>query len=216
MQSIVAEKRDILGKKVKNLRTQGVLPAVVYGKGKDAEPISVKEGDFLKLWRSAGESTIVTLTMGNEKKNVLIQDVMFDPVKNIPIHADFFMVDMEKPIRISVPFEFIGESDAIKNGGILVKVMHSLNIEALPKNLPHNIPVDITALKNMGDAISVKDITIPAGVAVIDGLEEVVVMAEAPRVEEEVKEERTLDSIEVVGKKEKEAEAAAEAAAETK
>src|SRR3990167_6076285 len=105
MQSIVAEKRDIVGKKVKNLRKQGILPGVVYGKGAEAEPISVKEGDFMKLWRSAGESTVVTLELGNTKKNVLIQDVEFHPIKNIPTHLDFLTVDMNKSIRVAVPLE---------------------------------------------------------------------------------------------------------------
>ena len=214
MQSIVAEKREIMGKKVKNLRKQGVLPAVVYGKGMDTEAISVKEGDFMKLWRSAGESTVVTLELGKTKKNVLIQDVEFHPIKNIPTHIDFLAVDMNKSIRVAVPLEFAGESDAVKSGGILVKVMHSLNIEALPKDLPHAIAVDISLLKNIDDSIAVRQVAVPAGVTVLDVPEEVVVLVSPPRAEEEVKEERTLDSIEVVGKKEKEAEAAAEAAAE--
>jgi len=233
MQSIIAEKREILGKKVKNLRAQGVLPAVVYGKGATAEPISIQEKDFTKLWRSAGESTVVELVIGKsrrkvgtptslsedndsasgDKKNVLIQDVVFHPIKNTPTHVDFLTVDMNKTIRVEVPLEFIGESEAVKSGGILVKVIHALNIEALPKDLPHVISIDISILKNIEDSIAVKDVTVPAGVKVLNAPEETVVLVSPPRAEEEIKEERTLDSIEVVGKKEKEAEAAAEEAA---
>ena len=153
MQSIVAEKRDILGKKVRNLRKQGFLPAAVYGGGKNAEAISVKEADFMKLWKSAGESTVVELDVGNDRKNVLIHDVDIDPIKDKPIHVDFYAVDMTKKIHVDVALEFIGESEAVKSGGVLVKVFHSLKVEALPKDLPHTISVDISALKSLEDSI---------------------------------------------------------------
>jgi len=207
MQSITAEKRDILGKKTKTLRQKGVLPAVVYGKGKSAENISVKESDFLKLWKSAGESTVVALEVGSEKKNVLIHDVAVDPLKDTPTHVDFYIVDMNKPITLDVALEFIGESDAIKAGGILVKVVHTVKIEALPKDLPHSLSIDISPLKEMTDTITVKDIKLPHGVKMLDNLDETVVLVEPPRSEEELKatEEATpaLDTstIEVLSKK---------------
>ena len=207
MQSIVAEKRDILGKKVRNLRKQGFLPAVVYGGGKSAEPITIKESEFLKLWKSAGESTVVELDIGKEKKNVLIHDVDIDPIKDNPTHVDFYVVDMTKKIHVDVALEFIGESDAVKIGGILVKVLHSLKVEALPKDLPHSISIDISRLKAAGDSIMVKDVKIPKEVKVSDNPEETVAMVEAQRAEEEKEVEETatpsLESIEVVGKKPK-------------
>ncbi|KKT29261.1 MAG: 50S ribosomal protein L25 [Candidatus Azambacteria bacterium GW2011_GWC2_45_7b] len=216
MQSIVAEKRDILGKKVRNLRKQGFLPAAVYGGGKNAEAISVKEADFMKLWKSAGESTVVELDVGNDRKNVLIHDVDIDPIKDKPIHVDFYAVDMTKKIHVDVALEFIGESEAVKSGGVLVKVFHSLKVEALPKDLPHTISVDISALKSLEDSIKVKDLALPAKVKALDGPDETVVLVETPRVEEEVKAEETpsLESIEVVSKKPKAGEEE-EAAEET-
>ncbi len=218
MQSIVALHRDILGKKVRTLRHKGFLPAVLYGKGKKTEPISVKEIDFIKLWKSAGESSIVTLELGKEKKNVLIQDVVLDPLKNNPIHADFYLVDMEKEIKVAVSLEFIGESDAVRRGGILVKVMHELTIESLPKDLPHSISIDISVLKEMNDSIAVKDVVVPASVKKLDGSDEIIIKVEPPRSEEEIKTESeapSLESIEVVGKKEK-AEALEENSEEAK
>mgnify|MGYP001583309998 CR=1 FL=1 len=208
MDTITAQKRDIQGKKVKNLRKQGFLPAVVYGGGKSAESITVKESEFLKLWKSAGESTVVELDIGDEKKNVLIHDVDIDPVKDNPIHVDFYAVDMTKKIHVDVALEFIGESDAVKVGGILVKVLHALKVEALPNDLPHSISIDISKLKAAGDSITVKSVKISKGVKVLDNPEETVVMVEALRAEEEVKAEETaeapsLESIEVVGKKPK-------------
>lgn len=208
MDTITAQKRDIQGKKVRNLRKQGFLPAVVYGGGKSAESITVKEAEFLKLWKSAGESTVVELDIGKEKKNVLIHDVDIDPLKDNPIHVDFYAVDMTKKIHVDVLLEFIGESDAVKAGGILVKVLHALKVEALPNDLPHSILIDISQLKAAGDSITVKDVKIPKGVKILDNPEETVVMVEAPRAEEEVKAAETaeapsLESIEVVGKKPK-------------
>jgi len=205
MQSITAEKRDILGKKTKNLRKKGILPAVLYGKGESSESISVKESDFLKLWKTVGESTVVALEVGNEKKNVLIHDVAIDPLKDTPTHIDFYIVDMNKPITIDVALEFTGESDAVKAGGILVKVLHEVKIEALPKDLPHSLFVNISSLKEMTDTITVKDIKLPHGVKMLDNLDETIVLIEPPRSEEELKaaEEATpsLDTIEVLSKK---------------
>lgn len=205
MQSIVAEKRDILGKKTRNLRKQGFLPAVVYGGGKSAESITVKESEFLKLWKSAGESTVVELDIGKEKKNVLIHDVDIDSLKDNPIHVDFYAVDMTKKVHVEVALEFTGESEAVKAGGVLVKVLHSLKVAALPKDLPHSMSVDLSLLKTIGDSVTIKDIKVPSGVKILDNLEETIIVAEAPRVEEEIKavetETPTLESIEVLSKK---------------
>ena len=205
MESIAALKRDILGKKTRNLRKRGFLPAVVYGGGKSAQPITIKESEFLKLWKSAGESTIIELDIGKEKKNVLIHEVDIDPIKDNPIHVDFYTVDMAKKIHVDVALEFIGESDAVKAGGILVKVLHAIKVEALPNDLPHSISVDISQLKIAGDSIIVDAVKIPKGVKILDNPEETVAMVEALRAEEEVKVEEapSLESIEVVGKKPK-------------
>ena len=205
MESIIAEKRDILGKKTRNLRKRGFLPAVVYGRGKNAESIAVKESDFMKLWKSAGESTVIELVLGGQKKNALIHDVAIDPLKDKPIHADFYAVDMHKKTRVDVPIEFIGESEAVKAGGVLVKVLHSLNIEAMPKDLPHLISIDISAIKTVGDSILVSDIEAPVGTRILDNPAETIAVVEAPRVEEEIKVEEapSLESIEVVSKKPK-------------
>lgn len=215
MQSIVAEKRDILGKKTKNLRRQGFLPAVIYGKGKPSESIAVKEIDFLKLWKAAGESSIVELELDGKKRNVLIQDVAMDPLKDKPIHADFYAVDMTKTVKVEVPLEFIGESDAVKSGGILVKVLHAIKVESLPADLPRALHVDLSILKNIGDSFAVKDLKAHNGVKTLENPDEIIALVEAPRAEEELKGEEaapSLESIEVLSKKPK---AEGEEAAET-
>src|SRR3989338_7090247 len=216
MQSIVAEKRDILGKKTNSLRKRGFLPAVIYGKGKPSESIAVKEIDFLKLWKAAGESSIVELELDGKKRNVLIQDVAIDPLKDTPIHADFYAVDMTKTVKVEVPLEFIGESDAVKGGGILIKVSHAVEVESLPADLPRSLSVDLSILKNIGDSFAVKDLKVSKGVKMLKNLDEIIALVEAPRAEVELKGEEavapSLESIEVLSKKPK---AEGEEAAET-
>ena len=201
------------------MRRRGFLPAVIYGKKKASESIALKEADFFKLWKSAGESSIVEVKVGAEKYNALVQDVAMDPLKDKPVHADFYVVEMDKPIKVDVPLEFIGESEAVRVGGILVKVAHEVKIEALPKDLPHSIAIDISMLKNFGDSLSIKDLKIPQGIEILNNPDETVVLVEAPRSDEEIKggvEEAPADlgQIEVVGKKAKEAEEGEESGAE--
>ncbi|MEK7503100.1 MAG: 50S ribosomal protein L25, partial [Patescibacteria group bacterium] len=187
---------------------------------KESTPIALKETEFIKAWKSAGESSILELEIDGKKENVLIHDIDFDPLKDNPIHADFLVVEMNKPIKVDVKIEFTGESDAVKAGGSLVKVMHEIHIEALPKDLPSEIVVDISSIKEMGGSIKIEDIKIPSGVTILNSPSVMVVFVEAPKTEEELKAEEataagaSLETIEVVGKKEKEAEAAAEAEAE--
>lgn len=212
MLTLNAQERDLLGKKTKALREKGLIPAVLYGKKEKTVSISIPFKDFLKIWKEAGESTLIELALNDKKETVIIHEVAFDPVKNIPIHADLYRVEMDKLIRAEVPLLFIGESAAVKNlGGVLVKVIREAEIEALPKDLPHEIPVDIAKLQSFDDQITVKDLSLPAGVKVAQEPNDIVAFVEEPK-EEEIAETETkpkLEDIEVVGRKEKE-EAAAE------
>lgn len=207
MQTLIAQKREIFGKKVKNLRKEGLIPAVVYGGEKESTPITLKEKDFVKVWKSAGESSIILLEIDGKKENVLIHDIAFDPIKDNPIHSDFLIVEMDKPIKVDVKVNFVGESPAVKAGGFLIKVIHELRVEALPKNLPQEINVDISAISEMGGSIKVEDIKIAGEFKILNNLGDIVALVEAPRTEEELKaeegESKSIEDIEVVGKKEK-------------
>ncbi len=163
------------------------MPAVLYGQDVPSTPLSVLMKDFENVLREAGETSLVTLkVVGGKSYNVLIHDVAKDPLTLEPIHADFYAVRMDKPIEAKVPLAFIGESPAVEGeGGILVKVVHELEVRALPKDLPHEIPVDLTLLEKIGNKIHVKDLTLPAGVSAHAPLEEVLALIEPPRVEEE-------------------------------
>lgn len=214
---LIAQKRDIVGKRVHSLRVKGFLPGVVYG-GKDgAHSIAVPLKDFLKVLKSAGESTLVDLAIeGGGTRSVLIHDVGYDPIKNIPIHVDFYEARADKPIRVNVAVVFTGEADAVKIlGGVLLKVVHELEVEALPKNLPHEITIDLSKLKTLDDAILISSINLPNDAVIVGEKDAVIAKIMPPRTEEELadldtKKEVSLDDIEVVPKGKKEEEEGAD------
>lgn len=186
MQELKAKSRKELGKKVKTLRRAGFLPAVLYGENVPSLPITVSYQDFAGAYREAGESTLLKLGLEDKTFNVLIYDVKKDAISGIPLHADFYAVRMDKEIKTKVPIEFFGESPAAKNeGGILVKVLQEVEIEALPQDLPHELRTDLAALSTIGSRLFIKNIMLPKGVKILADSEEVVVLVEAPRLEEE-------------------------------
>ncbi len=213
MFTIKAKKRseDI---KLDTLRKAGEIPAVFYGAGRKNTPISLSLVEFKKIWREAGESSVVSVKTPEEDVDILIQEVQVDPVTEEPVHADFLAIDMKKKIRVKVPLVFEGISNAVKNGiGNLVKVLYEVEIEALPTDLPHDLVVDISSLEGLDSQIFVSNIKLPAGVTVITDTKEVVASIVAQVEEkEEVVVPVDLSAIEVEkkGKKEEEGEPAAE------
>ncbi len=211
MSNIQATTRDT-NAHIAALRTSGMIPAVFYGAGKPTTSISVSQSEFQKVWKEAGESSTITLTLDNEKVDVLIHEVQFDPVKGTPIHVDFLVVDMNKPVQVAVPVEFEGVSPAAKsNLGTLVKVMYEIEVKALPKNLPHAIVADLSKLQALHNQILVSDLKFPAGVTPVPAADEVVASL-AAQVEESNEPQAPVDlsKIEVEKKGKKEEEAAAE------
>lgn len=211
MLKLIAEKREIFGKKLRTIKRQDKIPAVLYGRKIKNKFIFVPLKDFKKIWKEAGKSTIIEIIEKDNVKplNVLINDVALNPIKDEPIHIDFYAVEMDKPIKAKVPLVFIGIAPVVKeSGGILVKVIHDLEIEALPKDLPHEINIDISKLKTFEDRIFVKDILLPKSVKIIAKEDEVIALAELPKEEliEEVK--MSIEDIEVAkkGKESKEKE----------
>lgn len=199
-----------------NLRKEGIIPAVFYGKKQASQPVAIQRSEFLKVWKAVGESGVVSLVGPHGTVDALIHEVSVDPVTEIPQHADFYVFEKGKKIEVNIPLVFVGVSPAVKDlSGNLVKVMHEIAIEASPENLPHEIEVDISALVDFDSQILAKDITLPKGVSLASDEEEVVASVSAPRADEP--EEPTvapdLSSIEVV-KKGKKDEEGTEGAAE--
>ncbi len=216
MFSIKAKAR-IIGEKLDVLRKGGQIPAVFYGAGKASTSISVGNVEFKKVWRNAGESSAVQVIMPTGNVDVLIHEVQVDPVTDEPIHIDFLAIDMKKKIKVNVELDFIGVSLAVKSGiGTIVKVLHEVEIEALPADLPHALTVDISKLATLQDQIFVSDIKIPKGVEVITAGHDVVAsVVEQVEEKEEVVAPVDLSAIEVEkkGKKEEEGVEGGETAA---
>ncbi|MFA6536133.1 MAG: 50S ribosomal protein L25 [Candidatus Paceibacterota bacterium] len=191
---------------LKKLRSEGLMPAVFYGRKEKSTPIAIKLADFEKALKEAGESSVIQLKGEGVDAEALIQEVDLDPVKETPRHADFYVIEKGKKLEISVPIEFMGTSSAVKDlGGTLVKVLHELEIEALPKDLPHSIQVDISALINLDSKIHAKDIALPDGVILKSKPEEVVAaISEAVKEEEKPAEPIDIANIELSEKKGKE------------
>lgn len=206
--TLTATKRDATGKSAaKALATEDRIPAVVYGPKQAATPISLSLPEFKKVLRDAGESSVIALSGLGSDMQVLIHDVDLDPVTSLPRHADLYAIEKGAKVEVAVPLSFVGEAPAVKAGANLVKVMHELEIEADPANLPHEIEVDVSGIALVGDQIHVRDLAIPHGVTVKVEGEEVVALAQA--VQEEVEEETAapdMDAIEVEGKGKSEAE----------
>ena len=213
---IKATKRNE-GVDLDTLRKGGEIPAVFYGAGKTSTSISVSIIDFKKIWREAGESSTVKISIGDNNIDALIHEVQVHPVTEEPIHVDFLVVDMNKKIKVNVPLEFVGISNAVKNGlGNLVKVLHEVEVEALPKDLPHNLEIDVSKLEAVNDQIFVSDIKLPTGVVIITNEHDVVASVVAQVEEkEEVVAPVDLSAIEVEKKGKKEEEGAEGETAET-
>lgn len=207
---LTAQKREIFGKKAKALRRQGFVPAELYGHGLDNLHLMVPAKDFSKVFKEVGESTIVKLKVEDSKFNVLIHDFQKNSLTDEFSHIDFYSVRMDEKIRTFVPLEFIGEAPAVKEqGGILVKAMQEVEIEALPADLLHHINVDIGLIKAIGDSIFIKDLNFNKGVKVLVGPETVVATVIEMAKEEEIKPEVKVEDVKVESeerKKEKEAE----------
>jgi len=196
--------------KVDALRKSGKIPGVFYGAGQTTTSISLSIIEFKKIWREAGESSAVKVTTPTGSIDALIHEVQVDPVTNEPIHVDFLAIDMKKKIKVKVPIVFEGISNAVKSGiGNLVKVLHEIEVEALPGDLPHNLIADISKLETLENNVLVSDIKLPAGVEAITSSTEVVASIIAQVEEkEEVAAPVDLTAIEVEKKGKKEEEGA--------
>lgn len=183
-----SKKREVFGKKVKTLKNEGQIPAVVYGGRNSNLPISINFDEFNKVFKIAGETTIIKLFIDGEKfRNVLIYDIFKDPVKGNVRHVDFYEVKMDEKIIKKVPLVFAGTAPAVIDlGGVLVKSMQELEIRAFPADLPRDIQVDISMLKTFDDNILVRDIKLPNNVETLENQQTSVAVVMAPRSDAEI------------------------------
>lgn len=210
MLSLVVQKRPASGK-AKSILAKGSVPAVVYGAHQESTPIVVDARAFEKIFKEAGEATIVSLEgVGSTALPTLIHEVDLDPLTNRPRHIDFYAVTKGQKVEVEIPLTFVGEAPAIKAGHNLIKVLHELPIKADPMNLPHDIEVDVSTLANVGDQVHVRDLKLPSGVELMISEDEVVILVQEVKEEvEEVAPAADLSAIEVEKKGKEDEEAAA-------
>lgn len=212
---LTVEQRNTFGKAVKSLRKKGLIPAELYGRGIENMHVVVKRKEFAKIFKEAGESSVITLRIGGDTRSALINDVGYDPVTDEVVNVDFYQIRLDEKIRVKVPIEFTGESPAVKAGGVLVKAMKELEVEALPTTIPHAFTVDVSEIKEIGQSIYVEQLSIPKDIKVLVSLKTVVASVTAKMTEEQeaaLAQEGNVEAVKVeVEEKKAEREATKEA-----
>lgn len=198
---LVAEKREPSKHSSRNARNAGKIPAVVYGKGVDAVSISVDYSDFLRTFRKTKQSAIINLTVDGKDHPVLVHQYSLDPVKDTFKHVDFFAVNLKEKTVVRVPLIFTGESEAVKNfGGTFISNHSELEIRCLPTEIPQNIQIDITCLKNLHDHVTITDLNLSEKLEVMSLDPETVICTVTGRSNEEESEVETTEETETAEK----------------
>lgn len=212
--ALEVKKRD---KKAKPgvLRREGMVPGVVYGHGLETVEVLAPYAQFVKIYKEAGESSLVDLNLAGEGTfKVLFHEVDLDPLTDKIIHFDLYRVKMTEKLEATIKLKFIGLAPAVaEKGGVLVKNLDELEVRCLPGDLVSEIEVDLSGLKDFGNAIKVSDLKIPQGIEVLNDKGLNVVIATEP-MEEEVAPsaavEEKVEEVEVIKKEKKEEETAEE------
>ncbi len=206
MISLKANKRK--QEDLKELRAKEKVPAVLYGSKIKNLNLEVDLKEFNKVYKEAGESSLISLEVKDEKEKflVLIHDIQFNVVTDKPIHIDFYQPNLKEEVEIMIPLIFEGEAPVIKSlGGTLIKNISEIKVKALPQDLPKEIKIDISKLKTFDDNILVKDLQVSSGIKISKDPDEIIITVSAPeKVEEELEKPIEEKETEVITKEEKE------------
>lgn len=192
--------------KAKYLRRKGLVPGVLYGHGVTNVNLQASAADLAKVYKKAGTSTLIELDLGKDKRVALIHDLDLNPVTDEISHVDFHQVKLDEKIKTDIQLVFTGEPPAVKElDGTLFTNKDSVEVEALPQDLVHEIIIDISGLKTFEDVIHMKDISAPKGITILTDPDELVATVHPPRSEEELAalEEEVKEDIEGVEVEEK-------------
>lgn len=174
--TLAVEKRKILGKNVKKLRREDILPANIYGRNIKSLAVQVPYKEFEKVYKEAGETGLVDVEIAGEIKPSLIHNLQQDYYNHRILHVDFYQVNLKEKVKTTVPIQIVGEARAVSDKlGLLLQPLSQIEIEALPTDLPEKIEVDVTHLAAVNDQVAVKDIKTPTGVTILTGPEQVLV-----------------------------------------
>jgi len=183
-----AEERKITGRKVKTLRSKGILPGNVYGKKIKSISVQVNLKEFESVYKEVGETGLLDLMVGKEVRPVLVHNLQVNPKSDEPVHVDFLQVDLKAKVSAEVPVELVGESPAEKQGiGTVVQQINEIEVEALPTDLPEKFEVNVEGLSEVDQAIYVKDLKVDrTKVELKSDPEAIVAKVEPPQKEEVV------------------------------
>lgn len=211
------EPREVLGKKVRTLRSGGLTPANVYGHGVQSQAVQADTPALTQLLRTAGRNVIIDLHVRGEAKprSVMVRAVQRDPVSDKLLHVDFYQVSLREKMRAEVPLVLVGEAPAVSTyHGVLLQSLDTVMVEALPADIPPHIEVDVSSLAELEAALFLKDLVIDPKVQVLTDPELVVAKVAAPRLavelEEEVAAEEEVEEEAAAAEEEREAPEAAE------
>jgi large subunit ribosomal protein L25 len=212
-----AQERDVVGTtSAQRLRREGLIPGVIYGRGKKPHAIAVPERELrAALTGSAGLHAILDVTLSGQKTShaSILKDYQVDPIRGHITHFDLHEVRLDQPITAQVAIELVGESPGVKAGGVLSALVREVSVEALPLEMPQNLEIDISGAE-IGTTLRVADLVAPEGATLLDDPDTVIVSVTAPRVEvEEAPEEELAEGEEAPEGEEPAAEAGEEPAA---
>ena len=192
--TLIAQRRELTGKKVRQLRRQGIIPGNIYGRGLESVPVQIAVRALRDVLISAGTTTVVDVHLrssdGSEdgkQHPVLIEHITRNPATGQVLHVDLHQVDLNRPVHAAVPITLVGEAPAVaRDGGVLLHTLDTIEVEALPRSLPHEIEVDISVLREIDSQLTVADLRLPAGVTVASDPAMLVVKVMASKMEQEV------------------------------
>jgi len=199
-----AETRTVFGKKVKDLRQAGIVPAEIYGKKTKNLSIQIPTRDLEYTLSAAGNTNLISIKIGSKKKGipVLARNIQYSPVRQRLLHVDFYAVIMDETVSVNVPIRIIGESDLIaQQNGTLMTGLNELEIEALPADIPESIEIDISELAEFGQSIHVSDLPATANIIIHSSPESLLASIQPPRTSDE---ELTVEGADVVEEGEEE------------
>jgi len=183
-----AESRDANGHHVKEIRRQGMVPGVIYGRGLETEHVQIEAKALRRILSVAGTHQLIALQVGDRRPRMtLAREIQRDPIKHNYLHVDFYAVKMDEKVKAQIPVVLKGESPAVEDlDGILTQGLDEIEIECLPGDLVNAIEVDISSLVELNDSLSVSDLKVPEAITILSDPDSMVVKIEAPRTAEEV------------------------------
>ena len=192
--TISAEKRDVIGKDVKMLRSAGQVPGVIYGPITEPVVVTLDGKELQSLLIEAGGTSVVEVKIGKDTHQVLVRDVQRDIIRGKLLHVDFYAVDMTKVTRVEVPIVLAGESPIVASrAAIMMNPLTSVEVEGLPQDLVNEVVVDLDDLTEIGDTVLVSDLYVPSALTILNDPADMVVKIDYLALEEEEEEEEVLE-----------------------